>query len=333
MQGKTRHLYVIAVILLAIIVAGEAVSLTSSHNDFSSSVDAKEGSIEVSVSGKGAYTYDIIVMNGSLPSPTDVYVYYDERYASAVEEVPVSTGARALDQKYYVQQMAPTLRSCGINNTIILNADGLREVMGHDGMGKAVVFLSGTLPDTVYDGTSDSLILKWMDTGGRLYWCGNVIGKYLSHQGGIETVPNGPALFVGADCPDVKALGSAPMLNGFYESLYFQNTDLRYSPVLDSLPEDVDYIAMGYSDGRQASITMVEHGEGLVCIMGGDYSRRQRIDLGQVIASGVCPGTEIVEDLKGTMDYSVTKEVRTGERVYIVLGGFFPVYCQLHEAV
>ncbi|MBR6213481.1 MAG: hypothetical protein IKQ67_02380 [Candidatus Methanomethylophilaceae archaeon] len=331
-QRKPIQLYIIAFILLAVILAGEVVSLTSSHGDFSSSADIKGDSIEVNVSGKGAYTYDFIVMNGSLSSPTGVFVYYDEKYESAVEDVAVSPGARALDQEYYVQQMAPTLKLRGIENTKTLDAEGLQNLMSSEGIGKAVIFLSGSLPDTVYDGTSDSLILKWIDTGGRLYWCGNIIGKYISHTDSLESVPGGPSLFLGTDCSDSSSLGTSTIDNGFYDAFYFQNTELRYSPILDNLPEDIDYIAMGYTDGKQASITLLNHGEGLVGIIGGDYSRRQRIDLGQVIASGVCPGTEILEDLKGTMSYSVTKEVHSGERVYIILGGFFPVYCQMHEA-
>jgi len=334
MEKGSIPVYLITIMVVMLILIGEIIVFTSSQDDFSSDVTIEDDTLTYSLEGKGSYTYDVVSLNGSLGSPSEVFVYYDPGYGSMVNQVSVSTGAMALDQGYYVEQMSPTLKVRGITNVKIVDAEELGTIMANPGYGKAVVILSGAIPDTVYDGMSESVILDWIETGGRLYWAGNVIGQYIAHKGSVEEVECGQSIFLGAECINTEdTRGEEVIDNGFRDVLYLQNNLLRFAPDLSLLPEDSVCVVMGYTDGSCNSITSLSVGKGSVCIFGGDYSSRQRIDLAQVIASGVGPETELVEYATGVMNHSINGTIGKADAVYVVLGGFFPVYCRLHEVV
>jgi hypothetical protein len=333
MNARINAPMIIAVILLVVIVAGEAIVFTSGHDDYSTDVSLNGDSISYDINARGSHVYDVIVMQNSSDRPKDVAIYYDESYASNVESVSVAVGGRALDQKYYVEQMIDTLQLRDITNVRIVDAAGLRSIMTSNGDGHAVICLSGSLPKTVYDGTSDSPILKWISSGGRLYWAGNMIGAYYSD--GNEVVPvgaSGTALFLGSACVDDTVNQVHDSIdNGYRDAFSMQNNDTRYSPRLQEFPMGTHVLGIGYTDGYRASMTLVGLGDGFVCIAGGDYSNFQRIDLAQVLAAGISPDTLLGEWYHGSVSGHASGKVQAGDHVYICLGGYFPVYGELHE--
>ena len=315
-------------------VLGEVIIYIDSHDDFSSEMTADENGIRFCIDSKGSHIYDVVVLKDSLDSPIDVSIYYDPEYPSVVEGVEVAVGAQPLTQDYYVRQLDDTLAIRGIDNVQTIDAVGLRELMSEDGTGHALIMLSGAIPDTVYDGTEDSSILKWISSGGRLYWAGNVLGKYIAHHDSLETVPYGVSLFMGSECIDDEgrtAYSNVPS-NDFRDVLYLQNNDVSYA-VDETVIHDRTYKGLGYTDGKHSSIGIVGLGDGMICILSGDYSNYQRIDMAQIIASGISPYTVIVQDLKGSVSGHTEGDLQKGDHVYVILGGFFPVYCELHRVV
>jgi len=325
----------IAVILLAIVVAGEYVVFTASSDDYHSSVVKTDGVISYEITSAGAHVYDLVVMNGSADSPDDVTVYYDPGYASCINDVVVAVGGRALDQEYYVQQMDDTLRMRGVKNTSVADAEDLLALTLSPGKGHALAILSGSLPSTVYDGTPESPIFKWLGSGGRLYWVGNVIGEYCSDGSELRTIGSaGTELFLGSDCVDPDIFMAYEEYPGDSCSAFsFQNNQTTYSPVIYGLSPETVHGHFGFYDEDRSSISLIQYGEGFICIVGGDYSNFQRIDLTQVIASGLSPTTKIVDVIHGTVNGKVTGTAKVGDRVYIYLGGYFPVYGELHEVI
>ena len=319
---------ILAFAILAVILLGEAVVFTSGHDDYSSSVSGNSDYVSYSIDSRGNHVYDVVVMEGSVDKPKDVSIYYDESYASMVEEVSVAVGGRALDQKYYVDQLKGTLQLRDIDNVSIVDAKGLKEIMEKNGKDRAVICLSGSLPSTVYDGTSDSLIIKWIESGGRLYWAGNIIGKYFSNGSDVTTV-NGQRLFVDAEFCSTYNKVHQTIDDGFCQSFYMQNNQTIYTPKL--VAGDNDCLAIGYTDGECASVFISSLGEGFVCLVGGDYSNFQRIDMAQVLASGISPTTRIVDVVYGSVSGHAEGTAQGGDHVYVFIGGYFPVYGELHE--
>ena len=322
----------LAICIIVVVIAGEAIVFTSNHSDYSSDIAAEGGSIGYVINGKGTHEYDAISLSGGLDRPKAVAVYYDPAYASDYEKVSVAVGGRALDQQYYVQQMGPTLQLRDIGNVVVCDAAGLKDFISANGKDSAVICLSGALPDTVYDGTSGSPIIEWVSAGGRLYWAGNVIGAEISTKGGLVPVKDGTSLFLGTECvdaSDAKAYGSVKG-DGLSDALSLLNNDLRYGVVTGSLPSDRQHLELGYTDGERSSISIVGLGDGMVCIVAGDYSNFQRIDLAQIVASGISPSTELVDAEHGKVSGTVRGSLEAGDHVYICIGGDFAVFGKLH---
>ena len=334
MNLKMSAPVIIAIVFIALVIGGELIISASTHDDFSSDIKVEGESIIVDVDAHGSHQVDAISMNGSYSRPDMVYIYYDDSYESEYDDVQVAVGARPLSQTYYVKMIMESLKVRDINNVKLADAKEIADVVGSSGKDIAIVFASGALPDTVYDGTSDSKILKWIESGGRLYWIGNIIGKYISHQGSVESVENGTTLFMGSECIDDAVVDSFDKYldNGLTESLSIINHRTRCSVIVDQLPIGTKYNAFGYTDGDRYSTIVVEKGDGCIAILGGDYTDYQRIDLAQILASGISPYTQIVDSYEGSAHGKVSLTLKSGSTVYVYLGGDLVVYGKLQEA-
>ena len=333
MEKNVYPTIAIALLLLMVTVGGELLIITSDHDDFYSGIEVNGDRIDVTVDPHGSHSLSILSLIDTYDRPENVYIYYDETYESIYNNVKVAVGARPLDQESYVQQVKESLRVRDISNVNFVNAIELSEIMSKNGKDVAVVCVSGALPDTVYNGTSESSILDWISSGGRFYWIGNTLGKYISHQGSLETVINGVSLFFGTECIDENITESYDKYydNGLTESLSIINNNTRYSPRVSDLPITTDYIGFGYTDGERYSSIVIGHGSGSICIVGGDYSDYQRIDLTQIIASGISPTSKLIDSFYESAHGKKTVTVEKGDTIYVCLGGDLEVYGKLHE--
>ena len=325
----------LAVIILAIIVIGEAVVYTSDYTDYSAEVSFSGGDLTYSVSADGSKEYDVVIMdNGSYGNVSKLYLYYDTSYPTDYKEATVPVGAKELDQEYYLEQMLYLLEYRNFHNVEYVDAEGLRDVMESSPEGVGILVTSGVLPDTVYTGSEDDPIFKWIQSGGSLYWVGNLIGQsYATAEGDIVPVDGYQQLFFGADCLNTGETAGAysEIGNGFREALSLSNNRVEYAVNPDLLPEGTIYQTAGYTEDGFASISLVGLGSGMVCVLGGDYSRYQMADLAQTIAAGLGPMSKIVETASG----EVTRGTETGTisgipdgnlSAYVYLGGYYPVF-------
>ncbi|MCL1811105.1 MAG: hypothetical protein FWG41_02635, partial [Methanomassiliicoccaceae archaeon] len=308
----------------------------------------------VSVSGSQAYS-GIAMKNGMRPM-TEIYIFYDKEYASCYEAEEGPIGSKPLDQRTYVEMLAAALASSSGTPVRILSADELREAMDDDvaagDVQKGLVVISGALPDTIYAGSGTDPIFDWLGGGGRLYWLGNILGKYYSTVSEIVDVsaalPNYQELFFGVECLNTDTAGNGFVSNDFTggptDSLRYdlslKNNRIKYGVNTAVLGAGhVNYRAVGYSDDNNeyASIVLAEYagGKGMVCVLAGDYSRNQRSDLVQVLSSGIDHSTEILGTVSGSVRYGThTGMMDIGPpepnmTAYIYLGGYFPVYGRL----
>lgn len=333
-------LIAVALIIVAVLVAGEAVVYTSDYTDFSADASIDGGTVSFTVSAPGSKDYDVVVSDNGSHSVVDrLYVYHDESYASDYSDVEVAVGAKELDQSYYVEQIAPTLRYRGIEDVRIMDADALRDALLSDvsagtSSSAGLLVLSGAFPETVYTGHADDPVLQWTSAGGSLYWLGNLIGKEYATRDGLVQVDGYQRLLFGAECLNTGDTEKAysEVGNGYCHALSITNNSVRYG-VDCSRIADRAALPIGFQEDGYASIAMVQYGSGMICVVAGDYSNMQRSDLAQVIASGIGPESRIVAQASGTASGTEhgTLEVpagSTGLSAYICLGGYYPVYCK-----
>ena len=334
---------IIAVALLAIILIGEVIVYTSDYTDYSAEAGLEGDSLGYQVSADGSKTYSVVVNdNGTYDGIDRLYIYFDESYPANYEDVDVSIGAQALDQKYYLEQVVNLLKPRNFHDITYVDAEQLADALAgdlaSDGCGTAgLLVISGALPDTVYTGNADDAIFQWMSGGGSLYWLGNLIGECYATTDGLQHVDGYQELFFGAECLNTEGIDTAYSEvdgNGYTHALALQSNSVKYAVDGDRIPEDRAHLSIGFTEGGYSSITLVQYGSGMVCVLGGDYSNYQRNDLVQIISSGLGPQSTIVALETGAVTngtVSGTIEGVTGRNLsaFIYLGGYYPVYSKL----
>lgn len=332
---------IIAVIAVASILIGEAyVSAFDADSAYGSDAELNGSGVSYSVTSDTSTQYDVtVIFNGDWTPATDVYVYYDTTRAEALEDVWHAYGGKELTQEYYVEQLMEQLDSRGVDASTV-DAEELADIMTNgDASDTAVIFVSGALPSTVYNGTSSCTILTWIQNGGTLYWVGNMLGLYIAEEDGSLTTVTADYqyLFFGvSDClytEDEKAYDAVG--NSLYDDLKLSDFSVRYGIDADLL-ESGTYLQLGYEKDGVADITLVQRGSGMICVLGGDYSNNQRSDLATVIASGLSYQSEEAGHASGdidseTVDGTIEFAEETGSySVYVALGGYFTTYGQAH---
>ena len=339
-------LTVVFVLIVTTVLVGEVYVYTFNTDRYSSEVSMTADGIDYSVTSGGTSPYSVLVFdNGPFEMSSKYYVYHDPGYGSNVEEVFVPVGAKAFTEEYYISQLIKMLEYRGITDVSILNAAELKAAMDSDisagNTTNGLIVLSGALPDTVYTGGSGDTIFQWLTGGGRLYWAGNLLGAYYSVTGGIVEAPAGyQTLFFGSECLNTgeteKAMSDVAT-NDLRHTLSLMNNSIKYGIDVTGLS---GYLEMGYTEEGYSSTVMVEKGNGMICVLAGDYSNNQRHDLAQVISSGVCHlsvpagyagGTVERSTVTGRIDITFT----TGNNyvVYVYYGGYYPIYGMVREMI
>ena len=336
-----RGLVLAAVLVIGIILAGEAYIYTFNTNDiYHIETSMTDGSVSYSIYSGISTHYDVVVVdNSDFVKTNRYYIYYDESYKSNLNDVFQPIGSEKLDQWYYVSQLSRQLSNRGID-TIMVDAKGLEDRLQNDiDAGKCnngLIVASGALPDTVYRGLGSDLIFDWITAGGRLYWVGNAIGSCYSTVNEIVDVEGDyQSLFFGvSDCLNLNGPEKAysdDTSNDFRYSLSLSSNDLRYAPNRTLLPGSM---TAGYTEGEFSSVTFVGYGQGMICIVAGDYSNNQRADLAQLIGAHICHKSEIIlhesgDVTRGSVDNRIDIAAPSGnEAIYTYLGGYYLVYAK-----
>lgn len=343
---RDTPLVIISVCIIGLILIGEAYIYTFNADsayraDASVSADGVHYSAYSGISNR----YDVVVTdNGSLPPVSEYYVYYDVDYVSAAKETNHPIGGKELNQEYYVSQLVHQLENRGISPKII-NASEFAEMLNSGNeKSKAVIVVSGVLPETVYAGDTFNAILPWIDAGGRLYWAGNLLGAYYSTADKIIPVQGNYELsFFGVEClnknTDLNKSYTPVSSNDYRDRLCLTNNSVRYAVNVSALfSASVPCLELGYTEEGYASAALVKCGSGQICLLGGDYSNYQRADLVQILASGLTYQSDLVGYAKGivtrnTVSDTINTPIDSSRHysVYVYFGGYYPEYGRCYD--
>jgi len=325
---KDVPMLIIVAVIIAAVVIGE-VRVFSGSDHFSA--DARyDGALTYELESGPAETYSVMAFDdGGFVPNSSVSIYMDPGYASYYVNPDIATGARELDEEYYVEQLVKALKFRSVEASII-DAEAMSALMagGIGGNTDAVIVLSGSLPSTVY-GEDEDLIIRWIEAGGRLYWAGNSLGAYSSDGETVSTIENGCSRFLGSECLNGSdENGYAFSMADMCQELCLQNNRMRYAVAPGLLPDGAVHREIGYTDGTYSSVCMAGLGDGMVCVLGGEFSNNQRSDLAQIVASGISHLSTLLDIKNGTVHGTLrgSMSVDGADFVYIHFGGFYPVY-------
>jgi len=178
-------------------------------------------------------------LNAQAGKDYKLFIYYDERYPNAWFGKD--------DSGALVKYMVGVLNKLHIDYAIT-NADELRKVtLNEDPSRSILVFSQDVVPDTVWDGSPSSPIVRWLRDGAKIIWTGEWEFYYIGyrngtllHMQGIEYKPFGKPVTVAID-----ANVSAAQLGTRYIPSLEEFLTLR--PFSEDLLQGFDYEVYGHA--------------------------------------------------------------------------------------
>ena len=330
---RTDVIVLVAVLMLAAVVIGEAAAYAFHPNDYSASADWDGGTVDYSVSSNGSDGYTAIAMTGA-SEVRDLVIYIDESFDDNLDDARDVCQVLGFSQNELADQVTKQLSMRGLGSVSEKDSQGLGDYVSStvaDASGRGILVAGYALPSSVYTGDPADPIFQWISNGGRLYWAASEIGRFYTDSSGVHEVVGNQELFFGvSDCiyaggdtaTDIDGLG-------FCELFTIQNNRMEYA-VSISVP---GILSIGYIHEGFASVSLMGMGAGSVCVFSGELPLREPEDIAQVIAAGLTDDTVIVDSASG--------EVRGTDKggfdaacdsIYIYIGGVNTVFGRLFHA-
>lgn len=325
------------IVIAAIFLAGEGYAYLPSDRGFSSDVKTNGDSIDYSMGAKGAYVGSaVLIDNGDLQPVNELYIYRDASYKSDVyEEGITAVGSQVFTQDYYIDQLIKNLRFRGITNVKIMNAEELKAQLVSDTDAspvtqKGLVFVAGAIPNIIFG--DSNVLVDWIDSGGFLYWVGNVLGRTMSTHDDVIIVDK-QSEFTGTD--SFSEWKTATTDTEYRSEFCFENQRLEYTPDVSGRTDGI--LKTGITDdGTHYSVTFMKKGNGQICICGGSFHSPQIHDLAISIASGLTYKSQIVDfkesEFNRSLSDSFTTPITVGHlSVYISIGKYHCAYSERYD--
>lgn len=310
----------ILAVMVAVMVVGEVAVYYANPYSYGSDVYESEGGLEYSVESSGASEFRVIELDPGSVGPIErFYVYFDSDYG--IIGLPDAEGS--------IDALVMDLEIHGVDATIV-DAAALRDVVENvEPCGSCIIFITGAMPSTVYEGASGDPILNWTASGGALYWLGETLGKYVGNQdGSVREVDEWWTLFYGEGCfndSDDSVIGDVRG-DPLGESICVRSSSVQFG-MSTSVPDSKH---IGYvSDTGYGSVGLAKYGSGMLCVIGGYFDDDTRSDLVQTVSSNVTYDSVVILDQVVNVRGGTTTgslEESAGAVVYIFCGGYFSPY-------
>ena len=334
-SGGQRFVVIVTVILVAALAIGEWFAYYAPHDrDSSASFDGDTVSYYISSNGNREYKA-VLLDNGAYEEVVELYLYYDEGYASDVnEDNSPPIGSPQFTQKYYLQQIENYVSYKGMHSVSYADASELHDMMmtqiSENGCrGKGVLFASGTLPSVLFDGSSSSVLRTWMTMGGTVYWVGNELGRYVSDGDGKIEV-NGSEALTGVSGLTFLSGGSSAVSGDLRRELSLSSFNLSHSVAGAGVKN------FGYYNGEYSTVGCIAVGAGQVCVLSGNFTMNQSKDVSNVICSGVSYWSKLEDYDEGTFTDKIegtmsVQPVHGDLSLYLYVGAYHSIYRERYD--
>lgn len=265
-DAGTRNALAVIAVFVVIILTGQSMIYVASPYHCDMAVERNGSTVDVTVDTNYSLEYAVnSLRSDSMKGVSTYVVYYDGQY-------PVNG-----DQSVILDAME-RLQLCFSNDNCDLqtiDASGLQSMMLTNNTSMAVLFMTGTMPEEIYDGTSSSLVFGWLAAGGVMYWLHEKLGAtYAEKNGSIVSVED----------PDGLFFGNSGVINTSREQVFTKNLvddslTYRLGIYYGETTNGVDcslltspYLALDYNDGVYSAVTLVRYvgGEGVIGVFGGN---------------------------------------------------------------
>lgn len=315
----------IAVILILLVV-GQAMTY---HNPYKTDIDSYvDDGLEYDIYTNYGTQYSALSLNNGNIQCDKFYAYYDRSYSTVISFENQMNGINSIKKE---------LETRGFTLEMI-DADELLSLMELEISGSTfnsgVIFLGGSMPSNIYDGTEDSKIVEWLKEGGIMYWTGESFGRYYSEKLPSEPIPveDSDMIFFGVNNVVRDTSGGRvfdrTMDDGLTTILSMYYNECTFGANTSLLTEGT-YLSFSYNYEGYSAVSMMKmnEGSGMICIFGGYVTGNMSPSIAQTIASGITYETTIIDHEKGTktegtvhgsLDHNLTGPTT----IYIFLGDF-----------
>lgn len=325
---------ILAVLVCVIVFAGEYVTCHPTVFSYDADASADAGEVRFDVSSSGSDVYDAVLVDlGDSVRVEELRIYVDETYDEYCDLAKAQSDFPYMEQEYYAEQVIAFLNVRSYEGASSCDAKGLLsfiESTMDDAAGKGIMVTSYALPSSVYDGTTDCPLVRWVSSGGSLYWVGSEIGKFYVDHEGLHVVEGNQKLFLGTDCVYTggSLFATEVVDNGFTDALTLKNSNVMNGIRTDDVP---GALGMGYSIDGYSSISMIPFGSGTICVVAGPLDIDQLDDIGQIVVAGISDKSVILDHsegkvVRGTESGSFEVPENADAVLFVYIGGTYPKY-------
>ena len=154
-----------------------------------------------------------------------------------------------------------------------------------------LVFVTGSFPEEIWDGTDESVLLEWLEIGGDLVWGSGPMGYYMSTDSECILVENDPGtVFFGVEGA-VNNSDNRVRDNTYYAEGLSEIFRLYYSETTWGVEIGItdDQLVTEYEVDGYAALSSTKYcgGSGSITVFGGDVDNNTASYMAQYMASGL----------------------------------------------
>ncbi len=318
-----REATIVLVVALAVMLMGQILAYYVNSTGFSISSETEGGTIEYTVTSDSDVQYTELHLKDTSDTPSKFYVLRDPTYAIMADRTSIEPTC------YFLEMAFDRYGSISMEyKTVAEILDMVESDISSGAPETGLIIFGGALPQPLYDGTSGSKIVQWLNAGGHLYWCGGQFGRYISTTDGVGEVENYHttvcsqlfgAEYVFNDL-DTDTFATQRINSEFTElsGMYYAN--IRWGADVSKLSDA--HLDLGYSDGQHVSAVIMKYGSGALCTFGG-YVNYQEVEyMAHVLFLGLTYSTEIAGVDSGSIrhnEHSGSFEESTGTSHFVIL--------------
>ncbi len=262
---KTRRTVIVVAVFLVVLMIGQSIVYVNNPYHCDAEVSRNGSTVEVTVDTNHSLGYTVNSLRTDSMRGVESYaVYFDEKYPVVGDQTVI---------KDCIDRLRLNFSNDNTELTVVDTAY-IADMMATKNTKTALIFMTGTLPEDIYDGTPSSPIFQWLKIGGVMYWLNEKIGHtYSTSSGKVVGVEDSDGLFFGnSDVvnPSIEQVFTKNLADGsltYKLGIYYGET----TNGLDCSKLVGPYVALDYNDGQYSAVTVLRYagGSGIIGVFGG----------------------------------------------------------------